>query len=117
VPYAIGLVLQGSLAGGIVAPLTVVPELSSLLPYLGAFVTGWLLLLRAGSLERLAGQWAVHLVVAVAATATTLAPGAMDALPLPAGAAVTALAGWSWVYGLLGVSVRFLRRERPLLRY
>lgn len=116
IPHAIGLVLQGGLAGGIIAPLTVVPEASSLIPYLGAFLTGWLLFLRAGGLERLAGQRAVHLLVAVAAPATTLAPAAMDALPLPAGAAVTALAGWSWVYGLLGAGVRFLRRERPLLR-
>lgn len=117
VPYAIGLVVQGGLAGGIVAPLTLIPEASTLIPYLGAFLTGWLLFLRHDSLDRLARQWAPHLVVAIAATMITLVPAVMDELPLPAGVAVTAVAGWSWVYGLVGASVRFLRRERPVVRY
>lgn len=117
VPYGIGLVLQGGLGGGIGAPLTIIPELSSLVAYLGAFLTGWLLLLRSNGLDRLVAQWAPHLVVAAVTTALTLTPAVMDVLPLPVGAAVTAVAGWTWVYGLLGASVRFLAKERPALRY
>jgi glucan biosynthesis protein C len=117
VPYAAGLVLQGNLAGGILAPLTIVPEVSSLIPYLGAFLSGWMLFLRRDGLDRLATQWAAHLVLAAASTAIALSSPLMERLPLPVGAAVTALAGWSWVYGLLGASVRFLRKERPALRY
>ena len=115
VPYALGLVLQGTLGGGIDAPLTIRPE-PSLIPYLGAFLTGWLLFARTDSLGRIARKWVPHAGVAILATAACLSP-VREALPLPLGATLTALAGWAWVYALLGVCVRHLHRERPALRY
>ncbi|WP_148239391.1 acyltransferase family protein [Ruania zhangjianzhongii] len=116
VPYAVGLVLQGSINGGLREPLTLIPQGSSLVTYLGAFTTGWLLFAQRGSLQRLAGQWPAHLAAAVVGTAAAYLAVEQD-VPLVAGAAILAVAGWCWVYALIGVCVRFLRRERPMVRY
>jgi glucans biosynthesis protein C len=116
VPYATGLVIQGRFLSGLREPQTVLPEWSSLIPYLGAFLTGWLLFAHRGGLQRLAGQWPAHLVAALVLTVGA-APGLPVDRPVPLAAALTALAGWTWVYALLGVCMRFLTRERPALRY
>lgn len=116
VPYLMGLIIQGHSLSGIREPLTVVPELSSLIPYLGAFLTGWLLFAHRPSLDRLGERWLVHLVAAVLLTVAA-APELPIDRPLPMAAALTALAGWSWTYGLLGLCTRCLTRERPALRY
>ena len=116
VPYAVGLILQGSINGGTREPLTLIPEASSLVTYVGAFATGWLLFAQRDSLHRLAGQWPAHLAAAVAGTGVAYLAVEQE-FPLAIGAAVLAVAGWCWVYTLLGVCVRYLRRERPALRY
>ena len=116
VPYAVGLTLQGSINGGLREPLTLIPEVSSLVTYLGAFTTGWLLFARRGSLQRLAGQWPGHLAAAVVGTGVAYLAMEQD-FPLLLGAAILAGAGWCWVYALIGVCVRHLRRERPMVRY
>ena len=116
VPYAVGLLLQAGPAGGIREPHTLIPEPSSLTCYLGAFTLGWLLFARPNTLSRLAGQWQVHLGAAVVGSGL----GHLAVSQWPSGlvtAAVVAVAGWCWVYGLLGVCVRYLRRERPAVRY
>lgn len=115
-PYLLGLLVQGTWNDGIVAPTTLKPELSSLVAYLGAFVVGWLLFAQRDSLRRLAEAWILHAVVAVVATASALTLDA-SSTTLLSGAALAAVAGWAWVYALLGVCVRFLHRERPLVRY
>ncbi|MFI6575040.1 acyltransferase family protein [Nocardiopsis sp. NPDC050513] len=117
-PYLAGLVVQGDLTGGgIDAPMTIVPEASSLVPYLGAFAVGWALHSSGAALPRLSAHWVPYLVAAVASTAAALL--AMDgwALSLPVEAALIAVAGWTWTYGLLGLCVRHLNRERPTVRY
>lgn len=117
-PYLVGLLLQGTVVGGILAPATVLPEPPALTAYLGAFVVGWLLQGRPDALTRIARGWPVLLGVAVLLTAVGLPysqPG--SPLPLLPAAALNALAGWSWTYALLGLCVRFLRTERPWIRY
>lgn len=116
VPYAAGLAIQGSLGGGINAPLTIMPELSSLIPYLGAFIVGWLFFIHQLSLPRLAEQWLPHLLAAIALTLAAY-PASLGMIPLPIGVIVTAVAGWAWVYALIGLCMRYLQRERPAVRY
>ena len=115
-PYAVGLVLQGSINGGLAAPLTLIPDPSTLVTYLGAFATGWLMFARRGSFQRLAGQWPGHLAAAVVGTGVAYLAMEQD-FPLLLGAAILAGAGWCWVYALIGVCVRYLHRERPMVRY
>ena len=116
VPYAAGLLLQGGRSGGIQEPHTLIPELPSLVCYLGAFTVGWLLFAHRASLVRLGGQWQVHLAAAVIGAGLAYL-AVHQSLPVGVTAALVAGAGWCWVYGLLGVCVRYLQRERPALRY
>ena len=116
VPYAVGLVLQGNINGGLREPLTLIPEASSLVTYLGAFTTGWLLFAQPGSLQRLTGQWPAHLAAALVGTGVAYLAVEQE-FPLVLGAALLATAGWCWVYGLIGLCVHYLRRERPMVRY
>ncbi|MGD7788374.1 acyltransferase family protein [Propionibacteriaceae bacterium Y1700] len=116
VSYVVCLLLQGLSAEGIIAPATVLPELPPLIAYLGAFLAGWFLQARPDGLSRVAAQWPVQLVgavvLAVAGFLTT-----PQQIGLPAHALIIGLAGWTWTYALLGMSVRFLTRERPVVRY
>ncbi len=116
-PYLIGLLVQDGWIDGIRAPGTVRPEPGSFIPYLGAFLVGWMLF-AAGDrgLRRLADRWVVY---AGAALATTVAAYLLSAAPAPLiiAAPLTALAGWTWVYALLGAGVGLIRRERAVVRY
>ncbi len=123
VPYWAGLLFQGQVGlGGIEEPPTIVPVPGALTTYLGAFLVGWLL--RSGTESRAEGTtpsrlgrgWPVLLGIAGGLTVI----GWIDAgsgLPTMVGAAVFAVAGWCWTYGLLGLALRLLRRERPAVRY
>ncbi|WP_211302943.1 acyltransferase family protein [Allonocardiopsis opalescens] len=116
VPYWAALLRQGTVDGGIAAPAALAPDLAALTAYAGAFTVGWALQADPGALRRIARSWPAHLTAAVGTTVPALlaaGPGA----PLPLSAAVTAVAGWSWVYALLGICVRFLHAERPAIRY
>ena len=112
-PYALALLVQGQAGAGIIEPYTLVPVLGASIGYLGAFLVGWFLHAAPEGLARAERGWPVHLVVAAVLTA----PALMAAMPLPLGAAVHALAGWAWVYGLLGLCGRVLRRENRVVRY
>lgn len=114
VPYAVALLLQGYASGGIEAPYTVLPTAPSFVGYMGAFLVGWCLHARPDALGRLARGWHVQLGVAVALTALALLAGGA---PLVVQAAVVAAAGWTWTFGLVGASTRFLRRENRGVRY
>lgn len=116
VPYLVCLLLQGTVMGGIHEPATILPSLTALTAYLGAFAVGWFLHARTGSLDRIGLTWRVHLAAAVMATIAgwIIEPGQ---LPLGVHAAMTALAGWTWTFALIGMSARFLHRESPAMRY
>ncbi len=118
VPYCLALLLQGNTLGGIMAPATLMPSAPALTAYLGAFVVGWALQADRESMTRIARWWPLYFAVAVISSAIGFVvsdPSSGAALPVAAG--VLALAGWSWVYGLLGVCVRFLHSERAWIRY
>lgn len=118
IPYAIGLLLQGSVLGGVIAPTSILPEAPSLITYLGAFVVGWALHAQPDALGRVARWWPGHLVLAVVLSAVGLNQShPTSTTPLLVAAAVMAVAGWTWVYALVGLSVRFLAKERPWIRY
>lgn len=116
VPYALCLLLQGDSMGGIREPTTIIPSPPALLAYLGAFAVGWCLQARGDSLARITRSWPAQLSAAVALTVLGFLFPA-ERVSLPVHAVVIALAGWTWTYALLGLCVRFLRRERPLVRY
>lgn len=104
IPYLLTLLMQGS-SGGVEQPTTVFPEPVPLVAFLGAFAVGWCLQAVPDALDRVARYWPVNLVAAVALTV-------VDG-PEP----VVALAAWAWTLGLVGASVRFLRREHPVVTY
>lgn len=118
IPYAVGLWLQGTALGGVIAPATLVPELPALVVYFGAFVVGWSLHARPDAMSRLARWW---LPLVVAAVVLSVVGWFLNdpslPTPLPVAAAIMALAGWCWVYGLLGLTCRYLTAERPWVRY
>src|SRR5699024_2241637 len=61
-------------------------------------------------------QWPVHLAAALVGTGVAYLAVEQE-FPLVLGAALLATAGWCWVYGLIGLCVHYLRRERPMVRY
>ncbi len=65
---------------------------------------------------RLGGQWPVHLGLAPLLSAAALLAGPAQ-VPVLAIHLLVALAGWTWVYGLVGLSARHLTRERAWVRY
>jgi glucan biosynthesis protein C len=116
VPYLACLVMQGTTFGGIREPYTILPSATALIAYLGAFLVGWFLHARSGSLQRIARGWQVQLAAAVIlAIVVQLLPS--DTTPLLLHASLMALAGWTWVFALIGLSVRFLHRESRSMRY
>ncbi|PSK88950.1 glucan biosynthesis protein C [Murinocardiopsis flavida] len=115
-PYLAGLLLQGpDDFHGIQEPVTVLPEAAALTAYLGAYAAGWFLHARPDALTRLSRGWPVHLAAAAGLSALGLLDP--EVLSGPAEAAVTAAAGWTWTFGLLGLCTRTLHRERPAVRY
>lgn len=114
VPYGLALVVQGRAGAGIIEPYTLVPVLGASIGYLGAFCTGWFLHAAPEALSRAERPWPVHLALAAVLSAVTLL---LPPSSLVLAAAVHALAGWAWVFGLLGLCGRLLRREHPAVRY
>lgn len=115
-PYLACLLLQGRVEAGVEEPTTVVPSLTALTAYSGAFVVGWCLQASAGSLARLTRHWRGHLVAGLLlAPAGFLLPAGQT--PLLLHGTVLALAGWTWAFALTGLCMRFLDRESRTVRY
>lgn len=112
-PYLAALLLQGTSVEGIIAPVTVLPEVAPLTAYLGAFVAGWFLHAADGSLHQIARGW-VQLVLAVVVSSLGLL---LEGRGLLVTAPIVAAAGWTWTYALLGICTRFLNRPSPVMRY
>jgi glucan biosynthesis protein C len=112
--------------GGIPTPdMGLIPNLPATIGFGTAFAFGWLLQRQATLLGQVERWWAVNLVAAIVATASCFwLLGDSDGFaPFPAGgtrsalAACYALAVWSWTLGLTGAALRFLKHERPAIRY
>lgn len=112
---------------GIPAPIMgFFPNLPAILAYGGAFAFGWFLHRRLDWLELLRRDWWLYVVIAAALSGVSLAlVGATPQLhphevaPLQRGAYALAYnaAGWCWVFGLIGATVRFLERPHARWRY
>ncbi|MGP9682269.1 MULTISPECIES: acyltransferase family protein [unclassified Brachybacterium] len=114
VPYGVGLIVQGDGIASITEPFTLVPVAGASIAYGGAFVAGWFLRSRPGALARVERRWVLHLVIAgVLTPVALLLPPTLPVVVAIAGA----LAGWAWVFGLLGLCARLVRREIPWVRY
>lgn len=114
-PYALGLIVQGGGMASITEPYTLVPVAGASIAYGGAFLAGWFLRSRPGALSRVERRWVLHLGIALVLTSVTLLLSPM--LPAVVVALTAALAGWAWVFGLLGLCARLVRREIPWVRY
>ncbi|APX31730.1 hypothetical protein BH708_02235 [Brachybacterium sp. P6-10-X1] len=114
-PYAVGLMVQGGNVASITEPTTLVPVAGASITYGAAFLAGWFLRAHPSALGRLQRQWIPQLAVAV--VLSPLALLAPASTPPVLVAVLAALAGWAWVYGLLGLTGRLVRREIPWVRY
>jgi hypothetical protein len=114
---------------GIPSPNTsLIPEISSLVAYGTAFSFGWLLQRQSHVMSMWAGRWPIYLGGAFLATFAALyvmrplsistvffdAPGGWMTL---AYAIIYASAIWCWMFGLMGVALRYFASESPLWRY
>ncbi len=115
-PYAAGLLLQGSdRLTGIQEPVTLMPVPGASTAYLGAFLAGWFLHSHGDAVARIGRGWPFQLIIAVGLT--VLGWFAPDIFPGPVTVAVIALAAWTWTFGLVGLCTRLMRREVPAVRY
>jgi glucans biosynthesis protein C len=112
---------------GIPQPIMgLVPNFPSVVAFGSAFGFGWFLHRRTAWLELLKRDWPIYLAGAVALTAASMAlVGANPQLHVPVVspleratfAATYNVATWCWIFGLIGVAVRFLDRPSPRWRY
>lgn len=115
VPYAVTMLVQNS-PTGMLAPAGLEIDPVALFGFGSAFVVGWLLAADPDALERLGRLWPAHLAGAAVAS-VVVAVTVWVPLPLPVVAVAQGLGGWCWVFGLIGLGVRHLTRERPWVRY
>lgn len=115
VPYAVTMLVQNS-PTGMLAPAGLELDPVALFGFGGAFVVGWLLAADPDALERLGRVWPAHLAGAAVAS-VVVAATVWVALPLPVVAVAQSVGAWCWVFGLIGLGVRHLTRERPWVRY
>ncbi len=103
-----------------------VPNRAAMLTYGLAFSLGWLMRRQhTVLLPRIQRQWALFLVMAVAATVYCLAATSLEPLiaPTPFGrtklsfALAYAIGLWSWAFALIGMGLRFLGNPSPRRRY
>jgi glucan biosynthesis protein C len=112
---------------GLPSPIMgLIPNFPAVLAYGSAFGFGWLLHRQASWLELLERDWAIYLFAALVLSAASMAlVGASPQLHVPrmepmARAAFSAaynLAGWCWIFGLIGAAVRFLDVPSARWRY
>jgi glucans biosynthesis protein C len=111
---------------GIPTPDTgLLPNTTALVIYGSAFGLGWLLNTQPELLRNLEKRWFFHLVVAIIGTISSLAMVGVTPVLMPAAqdntkllyASLYSLAAWSWVFALIGISLRFLANFSPVRRY
>ncbi|MDN5687508.1 MAG: acyltransferase family protein, partial [Brachybacterium sp.] len=116
VPYAVGLLVQDGAVASLTEPRGLVPAAGASIAYGGAFLTGWFLRSRPQALGRLERQWIAQLGIAVVLSPVVLLTPAQSAPPVLL-AVLAALAGWAWVFGLLGLTARLVRRRIGWVRH
>lgn len=111
---------------GIPTPDTgLLPNATALVIYGTAFGLGWLLNTQPKLLRNLERRWLFHLTLAVICTISNLMMVGVTPVLIPATqdttklgyAVLYSLAAWSWVFALIGISLRFLANFSPVRRY
>jgi peptidoglycan/LPS O-acetylase OafA/YrhL len=129
----IGLPLAGyfySLDGwpswtGLLTPVALAPQLASVLSYGVPFAFGWLAHRQTGRLLALEQRWTSFVTAAVALTMLCLWIGGitprweayLDDRSLIWYTAAYLVGAWCWIFGLIGLAVRYLSRESRVRRY
>jgi len=100
------------------------PQLPATIGFGTAFGFGWLLHRQSELLSVWKQRWVTHLAIAVAFTAVSLWISERVPDPLAVAPAVKlgyaacyTLATWNWIFGLVGVALRFFAGENPVRRY
>ncbi len=105
--------------------ITYIPQLTVLVGFGSAMVVGWFLHRQPEILQSFAKRWAGHLAIALAATVycCAVAGTKFTFVPPPRDAqkalftASYVIAMWSWIFAIIGASVRYLSGESPVRRY
>jgi len=100
------------------------PQLPAMIGFGFAFVFGWLLHRQTKLLSLMKQRWALHLIGAIALTVASWwlvnqvsNPFDVNVSIKRAYVACYTLAGWNWVFGIVGTALRFFSRENKVSRY
>jgi hypothetical protein len=110
---------------GLLTPLALLPERSSLIAYGVAFGVGWLAHRQPARLLALAHRWQPFAALAVLLTVVSYVIGGptprfeayLEARPLLIFTTAYMVAVWCWIFALIGLSVRYLSTVSPTRRY
>ena len=110
---------------GLLAPLALLPQTSSVFSYGLPFAIGWLAHRQVDRLLALEQRWLQFTMSAVVLTVFCLMLGGLtprwepylDDRTLALYAAAYMVAIWCWIFGLIGLAVRFLSDASPIRRY
>ena len=127
-PVGIALYLRGDwvIWFGIPTPdHSLIPEITSLVCFGTAFVFGWLVHRQVDLLQVWKKQWAMHLAVALGATAVCVRIAGATPSFVPASPGLEKLAFafcyglaiWCWSFAVIGSAMRFLAHASDRVRY
>ena len=110
---------------GLPAPLTLAPHPPSVIAYGTAFAVGWLAHRQVDRLLALETRWPAFLALAVALTVVSLVLGGvtprfdpyLEGRTLLWYCAAYLFGVWCWIFGLIGLAVRYLSGPSPVRRY
>jgi peptidoglycan/LPS O-acetylase OafA/YrhL len=110
---------------GLLTPLALAPQTASLLSYGVPFAFGWLAHRQVDRLLALERRWVPFMAAAVALTVVSLALGGitprwepyLDDRTLVWYSAAYLVGIWCWIFGLIGLAVRYLSDASPTRRY
>ena len=101
-----------------------IPNATAFLSYFLAFAVGYLIHRLKRGLTPLAGQWLLYIPTALVVTVASiiLSDGPSGLPPTDENdrlvqAALYGLMIWLWTFGLIGLALRFIRKESPTVRY
>jgi hypothetical protein len=110
---------------GLLTPVALAPETASVLSYGVPFAFGWLAHRQTGRLLALEHRWIPFVVAAVALTIFCIRLGGstprwepyLEDRSLMWYTAAYMVGAWCWIFGLIGLAVRYLSRESRVRRY
>jgi glucan biosynthesis protein C len=110
---------------GLLVPLTLAPQTPSMLSYGVPFAFGWLAHRQTDRLLALERRWIPFIAAAVALTVVSLWLGGLtpqwepylDDRTLMWYSAAYLVGIWCWIFGLIGLAIRFLSEASPVRRY